>query len=398
MPNKKQDTTIILILGGMNMIGPFTTDMYLPAFSAIANGLHTTVHVVGYSLSSYFAGICLGQLMHGPLVDRFGRKKPLLIFLGLYIISTLACSQAASVEGLIVYRFFQALAASCGMVVSRAVVRDLFPADKIAKVFSMLILVMGVAPIIAPTVGGYVVAGWGWKAVFWTLAAIGAVVLLLVFLILPESRGADKTVSLRPAAIFSRYRLVFSHPQFKPFAFATAMNTGGLFAYIAGSSFVYMQLLGVSEKQFGWVFGFNAVCFITGSQINRLLLRFSKSYLIAARMVIFQLAVSLFLILLVANGWMTVATLMATTGMYAVCLGVIGPNTMALTLHPFVNNAGVASSSLGSLQMGAGAVSAGLVSYFSSGTALPMAAVMAVATGLGLVSLHVGLKTYREKP
>lgn len=188
----KHPTAIIIILGGVSMIGPFTTDMYLPAFAAIAEGLDALVPEVGYSLSSYFAGICIGQLIHGPLIDRFGRKNPLLIFLGLYVLMSLACSATNSIEGLIVYRFFQAFAGSCGMVVNRAVVRDLFPAEETAKVFSKLILVMGVAPIIAPTVGGLVVEAWGWRAVFWVLSAIGAAVLAAVILSLPESKGPDR--------------------------------------------------------------------------------------------------------------------------------------------------------------------------------------------------------------
>ncbi len=376
----------------MNTIGPFTTDMYLPAFSAIATGLGTTVHEIGYSLSSYFLGISLGQLLHGPLVDRFGRKKPLLVFLTLYIVASLACSWATSVEGLVVFRFLQALAASCGMVVSRAVVRDLFPPEKTAKVFSMLILVMGVAPIIAPTIGGYVVAAWSWQAVFWVLAGIGTAVLIMVSAVLPESKGPDRSVSLRPLPVLKNFAAVFSMPLFKPFALALAMNTGGLFGYISGASYVFMELLGLSERQFGWVFGLNAIGFISGSQVNRLFLRFAKTHEVAFRANLVQLALGAALIFVVWENWVTLPIMISLTVAYTFCLGLVGPNVMALTLAPFTKNVGVASATLGSLQMGAGALAAALISFFSHGSALPMVVVMAATAMVGITGLRTGIR------
>ena len=163
---KKQERTIILLLGALQGIGPFSTDMYLAAFPSIAADLKVSIAQVAYSMSSYFVGICLGQLLNGPLIDRFGRKIPLLLMLAVYILASVGCTMVTSVEGLIILRFFQAIGGSMGMVANRAIVRDVFPANRLAHVFSTMTLVMGVAPIIAPTVGGFVVVGLGWRAIF----------------------------------------------------------------------------------------------------------------------------------------------------------------------------------------------------------------------------------------
>lgn len=394
--DKKQATAIIFILGGVSMIGPFTTDMYLPGFSAIAEGLDALVPEVGYSLSSYFAGICIGQLMHGPLIDRFGRRNPLLIFLSIYVVMSLACSWTNSIEGLIIFRFFQAFAASCGMVVNRAVVRDLFPPGETAKVFSKLILVMGVAPIIAPTVGGFVVEDWGWRAVFWVLAAIGAIVLAAVSWSLPESKAPDKNVSLRLMAVMRNYGKTLVNPLFLPFVLAGAMNTGGLFAYISGSSYVYIDLYGLDVKTFGWIFGGNAACFILGSQINRVFLKYSESHKVIIPMVIFQLLNATILVVLILLGNITLPVLVVLIGFYTLCLGMVGPNALALALSPFTENVGIASAALGSVQMGMGALASALVSLLANGTPLPMAGVMAGATAIGLISLIFGVRMMRK--
>jgi DHA1 family bicyclomycin/chloramphenicol resistance-like MFS transporter len=378
------------------MIGPFTTDMYLPAFSAIAEGLDALVPEVGYSLSSYFAGICIGQLIHGPLIDRFGRRNPLLIFLALFVIMSLACSLATSIEGLIIFRFFQAFAGSCGMVVNRAVVRDLFPPGETAKVFSKLILVMGVAPIIAPTVGGFVVEDWGWRAIFWVLAAIGAIVLTAVYRALPESKSPDRAVSLRLFSVMRNYGKTLTNPLFIPFVIAGAMNTGGLFAYISGSSYVYIDLYGLDVKTFGWIFGGNAACFILGSQINRIFLKYSQSHKVILPMVALQLLSAVTLAVLIYQGSISLPILVGLIGFYTLCLGMIGPNALALALSSFTENVGVASAALGSVQMGMGALASALVSMLANGTALPMTMIMAGATAIGLFSLIFGVRMIRR--
>src|SRR5919112_1015940 len=186
---KRNRSLLILILGLLSAIGPFSIDMYLPGFPAIAANLHTTVDRVAYSLSSFFIGICTGQLLCGPLLDRFGRKTPLCIGLVLYILASIGCSLSKSVEVLIAFRFLQALGGCVGMVAPNAIVRDIFPVDQNAKVFSLLILILGVSPILAPTVGSYVVAHYSWQVVFVILAVVTTLILFAVVKWLPESKS-----------------------------------------------------------------------------------------------------------------------------------------------------------------------------------------------------------------
>jgi len=184
----KKKFLLILALGMITAIGPFSIDMYLPAFTSIAADLHTTVARVSLSLSSFFIGISVGQFIYGPLLDRFGRKKPLYIGVSIYLVSSGLCAMAGSADTLIALRFLQALGGCAGMVASRAMVRDLFDVEDNAKVFSMLMLVVGVSPIIAPTLGGYITAAFGWHAVFVMLTMMAAIILAAVHFILPESR------------------------------------------------------------------------------------------------------------------------------------------------------------------------------------------------------------------
>lgn len=386
---QKQERTIILLLGALQGIGPFSTDMYLAAFPTIATDLKVSIAQVVYSMSSYFVGICLGQLLNGPLIDRFGRKTPLLLMLLLYILASVGCSLATSVEGLIVFRFFQAIGGSMGMVANRAIVRDLFPANRIAQVFSTMTLVMGIAPIIAPTVGGYVVVSLGWRAIFWVLASFALVVFLLVYFLLSESKGKDQSVSLKPHAVIADFYSIFKNSTFLSYTIVAAMNTAGIFSFISNAPFVYMELLEVSEQTFGWIFGLNAVFFVVGSQLNRWLLKYYSSETIALYGLIIQATMGVSLVICVWLGQLSIPTLMVLVGLYSLCLGMIGANAMALAIRPFTKNVGSATALMGSLQMGAGALASALCSYFYDGTAQPMVMVMAGVAFVGLLAIWV---------
>jgi DHA1 family bicyclomycin/chloramphenicol resistance-like MFS transporter len=271
--DKSKRSLLILILGLLSAIGPFSIDMYLPGFPAIAANLHTSVDRVAYSLSSFFIGICAGQLLCGPLLDRFGRKTPLCIGLVVYILASIGCALSTSVEVLIAFRFLQAIGGCVGMVAPNAIVRDVFPVEENAKVFSLLILILGVSPILAPTVGSYIIAAFGWPIVFVVLAVVTALVLSAVILKLPETKKPDPTFSLKPGPILTGFAGVLKQPQFTTYAFAGAIASAGLFAYLAGSPFVFMELYGVSDKQYGWIFGAIAAGLIGCSQLNNVLLR-----------------------------------------------------------------------------------------------------------------------------
>jgi DHA1 family bicyclomycin/chloramphenicol resistance-like MFS transporter len=396
---KRKRSLLILILGLLSAIGPFSIDMYLPGFPAIAVNLHTTVDRVAYSLSSFFIGICLGQVLCGPLLDRFGRKKPLLIGLVLYILASVGCSLSTSVETLILFRFLQALGGCVGMVAPNAIVRDVFPVEQSAKVFSMLILILGVSPILAPTAGSYIVANFGWPVVFVVLAIITTFILLAVIKWLPESKKADPSFSLKPRPILNGFGNVLKEPQFTTYAFAGSIASAGLFAYIAGSPFVFMELYGVSEQDYGLIFALVAAGLIGSSQLNNLILRKYNSAQILRAVMIAQTFIGLTLIAGIAIGVIGLYTTILLIFLFLSCQGFTFPNCAALAMAPFTKGAGSASALLGAFQMVCGAIASALVGLFFNGTAVPMAAIMASCCVLGLVFLLRGRKriVYKAK-
>lgn len=394
--SKREQNKIILLLGGLAALGPFAIDMYLPGFPAIAKDLNTDIAHVGLSLTSYFIGISVGQLIYGPLVDRFGRKKPLLIGLTIFVLAAVGCAFAPSVEWLIALRLLLALGGCVGMVASRAVVRDVFPVEDIPKVFSMLVLVMGVAPIIAPTIGGFVTSAFGWRYIFFVLAGIGAITLFAVGTFLKESRGPDPTLSLKPEKVIGEFLGVLNNRVFLTYALAASAAQAGLFAYISGSPFVFMEIFGLSETHYGWAFGLNAFAFIVGSQLNRLALRKYTTAQVTLAFGGLQFTAGAFLILGTLLGFLSTAGALVLIFTYMFSLGFISPNATALALGPFARNAGSASALMGSFQMAIGALASILVSMLHNDTAIPMTAIMGGATVVSL-SLLLGFKRYTKK-
>lgn len=390
--HKRTRTVLILILGMLSAIGPFSIDMYLPGFPTIARDLHTSVDTVAYSLSSFFIGICAGQLICGPLLDRFGRKKPLYIGLVIYIIASLGCAMSNSVELLIGFRFLQALGGCVGMVAPGAIVRDMFPVNENAKIFSLLILILGVSPIIAPTVGSYLIAAFGWHAVFILLAIITAIILIAVIFILPESKGPDPSMSLRPQPILNNFLFVIKQPQFFTYAFSGAIAAAGLFAYLAGSPFVFMKIFLVSEKQYGWIFGLIAAGLITCSQLNNVLLRKYHSAQIIKIVLLVQTIIGILLFTGSMLNWLNLYSTIMFIFLFLSCQGFSFPNSSALSLAPFTKEAGSASALMGAMQMGFGALASALVGLINNGTTLPMTGVMAGCALLGLIILGLGRK------
>lgn len=387
--SKKELKKVILLLGVLSALGPFSIDMYLPGFPAIAKDLNVSIADVGLSLTSYFIGISVGQLFYGPIIDRFGRKAPLIFGLSLYTVAAIICALAPTVHWLIALRALLALGGCAGMVAGRAIVRDLFPPADTARVFSTLMLIMGVAPLIAPTMGGLIVASLGWRYIFGFLALISALMLAAVYFFLPVSRQPDPSVTLRPSAVLRDYWKVLKEPTFMIYAVAGGFATGGLFAYVAGSPFIYMNLFHFTDAQYGWLFSFNALGYIAGSQVNRLCLRTSTSARVAE---LSSLSISIVGFLMVAGvltqslPWIGFLTLLF---LYLFALGFLTPNTSALTLEPITRNVGSASAFMGFIQLLFGALASAVVSYLHNGTALPMAGVMAFCAIASFVLLLV---------
>jgi DHA1 family bicyclomycin/chloramphenicol resistance-like MFS transporter len=389
---------LILVLGLLSAIGPFSIDMYLPGFPAIAADLHTTVAKISLSLSSFFIGISFGQMLYGPLLDRFGRKKPLYIGLSVYILASIGCAFATSADQLIWLRLLQALGSCSGMVASRAMVRDIFPVEENAKVFSLLMLVVGVSPIVAPTLGGYVTAHLGWHYVFVMLIIMGAAILAGVHFFLPESRPPDPSFSLRPKSIISGFIAVAKEPQFYTYALTGSTASAGLYAYIAGSPSTFMEVYKVTEQQYGWIFAIVAIGLITSSQINSFLLRKYKSEQLVVVALLCQSLTGITLFLGTLFGLLGLFSTIALCFVFLSCQGFTFPNTSALSLAPFSRIAGSASALLGSVQMGFGAFSSVVVSYLTNGTALPMTGVMASCALISFSIVIIGGRIITRKP
>lgn len=381
--NNKEHKSIIYVLGFLTAIGPFSIDAYLPGFPSIAKDLQTDIEHVTFSLTSYFIGISLGQLFYGPVFDRFGRKKPLIAGLIIYMASAVGCAFTPSIYMLIAFRFLLAIGGCVGMVASRAIVRDIFPINEIAKVFSMMMLVMGVAPIIAPVLGGFIVTYFGWRFIFVLLLIVSSLITFVISKYLPETKEADSSVSFHPLKIVKGYFSLFRNRTFLVYALASGAASAALFSYISDSSFVYIQLFGISQSHFGWVYAMNAFALVSASQFNRLWLSKKNSRQITITTISLQFIISLLLIASVQMK-LNYLLIMFLIFIYLFWLGFLNPNTTSLALEPFKKNAGTASAMLGSMQMVFGAAASALVSLFHNGTALPMIMIMMAFSAFGL--------------
>ncbi len=390
--NSKKNFYLILILGSLTAIGPFSIDMYLPAFPDIAKNLHTTVGHVTLSLSSFFIGISAGQLLYGPLLERFGRKKPLYVGLCIYLLTSIGCALAQSVDALIFLRLLQALGACVGMVAARAMVRDLFEVKENAKIFSTLMLVVAVSPIIAPTLGGYITSVWGWRSVFVMLIIVGIVILAGVYFLLPESKKPDPGFSLRPLPIINSFTSVAVHPQFYTYALTAAISAASIYAYIGGSPHVFMEIFKVNERQYGWIFALIAMGLIGASQVNSVLLKTYTSDEIIRAASYCQSVIGILMALITLLGWGDLFVLIFMIFIFMSCQGFIFPNASALSLAAFGHNAGSASALLGAIQMSIGAGTSALVSVLQNHTALPMTGVMACCALAALFVFSFGRK------
>ncbi|MBE7175098.1 MAG: multidrug effflux MFS transporter [Mucilaginibacter polytrichastri] len=397
MQQRRNTAFYVLILGALSAVNPFSIDMYLPGFPAIARDMGTNVARIQLSLTSFFIGISFGQLLYGPLLDRYGRKKPVYIGLIIYILTSIGCALTSSSEILIGMRFLQAIGGCAGLVAGRAMVRDLFPVSENARVFSLLMLVIAVSPMIAPTLGGYFASGLGWQAIFVFLAALGFLILLSVFFFLPESRQPDPTFSLKPRPIIRNFWSVIKNRQFATYAFVASISGAGMYAYISGSPDVYMNIYRVSEQHYGWIFAFIATGLITSSQINSYMLRRYTSQQIIRIALMCQSLVGLLLVLGTVAGVLNVYGMIALMFFYLCCQGFSFPNSSALSLAPFGAQAGSASALMGFFQMSVGALASGLVSVLSNNSAIPTTAVMFVCAGSGLILLLFGTRAIERR-
>ena len=381
----------ILILGALSAFGPLAIDFYLPAFPAMALAFGTDEQHVQLTLAAYFLGLSLGQLAYGPISDRFGRRLPLLSGVALFTLASLACAYAPSLEWLIGARFVQALGGCAGMVISRAVVADKCDAVGSAKVFSQLMLVMGLAPILAPMLGGLLVNTTGWQSIFLVLTGFSAAAGLAVALGLPESMPAHVPRQPLSGALRQYARLV-KDSVYLGHALTGGIAIAGMFAYIAGSPFVFIKLYGVPAEHFGWLFGTNAAGFILVAQVNaRLLAKRGPAFLLVRAVWVYFLA-GLTLLAVSAMRPDALWPLLVPLFICIASLGCIIPNASACAMNGQGARAGSASAMLGCLQFSIAAGAAALVGVLHDGSAVPMAMVISLC---GLLVVSVALLTRR---
>ncbi|MDY7225368.1 multidrug effflux MFS transporter [Hyalangium rubrum] len=375
-------SVLILALGSLCAFAPLSIDMYLPSLPTIQGALGTSASAVQLTLAAFIAGLGVGQLAYGPLSDRFGRRKPLFFGIALYILASVACAFAPSIQWLIALRFLQAVGGASGPVIARAVVRDRYSGRDVARVLSLLMLVMGVAPILAPILGGWVLEFSGWRTIFAVLSLLGVATLVFSVIAIPRAETAAGAAANR-VSLGTNLRALFQDKRFIAATLAGGFAQASMFAYISGSPFVFMEFLHVSPKHFAWLFGLNAIGLIGASQINRRLLAVRSPARITVTVALFPVLAGAVLVGLAVTGTGSVPTIAPALFVFLLSLGFVLPNSTAMALEAHGSRAGVASSVLGSTQYAISATASSLVGLLNDGTLWPMAAVMgtcAVAT------------------
>ncbi len=387
-PPRPSAARLALVLGSLSAFGPLSIDMYLPGLPALAREFHTDTAAAQLTLSLFFIGLAVGQALYGPIADRVGRKRPLLAGCAFYMIASVACALAPSIESLIVLRFAQALGGCAGMVIARSIVRDLFDAHNSARMYSFLMLVMGLAPITAPLIGGQILVAFGWRAIFWLLGGFGLFCLVMVAFQLPETLPAERRIRAGLGQALEVYGRLLADRRFVGYALAGGFVSAGMFAYISGSPFVFIELYGVAPQHYGWIFGTNALGLVIASQLNRwLLMRYRSEAILAATFVAYAIA-GLVLALVAATGFGGLAGLLAPLFLCVASVGLIGPNAAAAAMAPHGHVAGSASALLGTLQFVVGAGAGALVGVLHNGTAMPMAGIIAICSVAAFVTFQ----------
>jgi MFS transporter, DHA1 family, multidrug resistance protein len=375
---------LAVILGALTAIGPLAIDMYLPALPTIAREFRVDAAAVQVSLATYFAGIAIGQAFYGPLSDAVGRKPALSFGLLVFIVASIGCAWAESVQALVAFRFLQALGGCAPIVIPRAVVRDHFDQLESIRMLSVLMLVFGLGPILAPLIGGQLLVNFGWRSVFWLLAGYAIVWLTLVIAFLPESLPAGRRRAQPIRVVLGVYARLLRDRTYIGYVLSGALIFAGLLAYISGSPFVFIELFHVPPERYGIFFGINAIGIMSASQINRWLATRVEARRIVGVVLAVAMTASLVLLFDAYSGFGGFAGILVPLFCYIACHGFVLPNTTALAMAPHGQVAGSASALLGTIQFVLGSLTGALVGVFANGTAVPLAAVIA---GCGVAAL-----------
>lgn len=386
-PARANGVAMIVILGVITAFAPLSIDLYLPSLPLIEEDLSVSPGLTQLSLALFFIGLAVGQFFYGPLADRYGRRRPLLVGILLYLVATLVCAFSMNIEMLLAGRLTQGFGAAAGPVIARAVVRDLYAGRRAARVMSFVILVMTIAPLIAPVLGGWISTMLGWRAVFWALTLFALACGATLLLALPETHPVERRQSDRLGRLFMGYAPIVRDPLSLAYLGAGGMAFAALFAYVAGSPFVYTEVFGVSQANFGYFFALNVVGLLMGNLTNgQLVMRFGHRRMLTAGVLTMAMGTSA-LVAMVASGisaqWLITPVLFVTLS----TVGIIAANTVAGLLDRHPDHAGSASALFGVMQFGLGALSAALVGTIEGDPLVTMVMVMALTAALALASL-----------
>lgn len=379
---------MIVLLGALTAFSAVSIDLYLPGLPSVASSLGASAAQAELTVAAFFVGISVGQLIYGPLADRVGRRRPLLVGIAIYVVASIGCALAPNVEALIGFRIMQALGGCSGVVLARATVRDRYAPQQTAQIFSTLMLVMGLAPILAPMLGAAILSVAGWRTTFWLLTSFGVVCWIAAFCAMPESRPDHVAEHARTESPFGAYLGLLRQPRLVGYVLYGACSSAALLTYVTTSPDVLMGVFHVPPQHFAWMFGLNGAGLIAASQLNGRLLRFHTFDTVLRWANLWAISAGTLLVVMATTGWFGLYGVL--TGMFLVMssFGFSMANAMAGAMSVDPKRGGTTAGLAGAAQFGGGFIAASLAGALHDGTVRPTAFVVLGAMLLAAVFLH----------
>ncbi len=394
----RSSSVLVWILASVVALGPLSTDMYLPVLPRLVDALAAPMEQIQATLSVFFAGFAVAQLVYGPLADRYGRKPILLGGLGLFTLATVGCAMADNIEQLISFRFLQALGACAGPVIGRTIVRDIYGPQDAAKMLSMIGTIMALAPALAPILGGFMALWFSWPSIFWFLAGYGVLSLFLISYKVPESLTDAHRQSIQPRAIFNNFATLLRSRQYLGYTLTCSFTFCGLFSFLSGSSFVLIDYFKVAEQHYGFFFAIIVLGYMSGTYTAQRIGAQLGIATMLSRASTLTLSAGLAMAIPAWLGWHSLYWLIGCQFLFMAGVGAVMPQAMAGALAPFGHMAGTASSLLGFIQAGLAALVGVIVGHLHDGTPVTMVSSIALMGLLGWLSFRTLVRPSATQP